>query len=397
VATDLPPLKPLPFQEAVDFFRGKLNLPTESWRDLERGMHARAFVVAGAQKAELLAGFREAIDSALTKGTTIQDFRKRFDQLVKEHGWSHTGNPGWRSRVIYETNLRTAYQAGRYKQMTTPEMLAGRPWWEYRHGNPLVPRQEHQAWNGKVLAAGDPWWDTHYPPNGWGCTCKVFTLSQADLERLGKTVWQDPPDGGVPPEWSYNVGEAAWGRKVAASAAEHDDDNDWVQLSVPGWKPGGPAVPGPLPAIPASSQKLPVPRNRADALAMMENVLGAKEKKFTIGSGNWEYPVMVNPEGLLDHFYKKDPGRTVFFSMAMDALKNPQEAWMGFFKNKATNLVALRVHVLSTVSYGKKEKGITVVLNAQRGMLTGWTLVPSRPGAIAKKRLGKLIAVGKKG
>ena len=41
-----------------------------------------------------------------------------------------------------------------------------------------------------VLRHDDPWWDTNYPPNGWGCKCYVETLNQRMLERLGK----DGPD-----------------------------------------------------------------------------------------------------------------------------------------------------------------------------------------------------------
>ena len=40
-------------------------------------------------------------------------------------------------------------------------------------------------WDGLVLSADDPWWRTHYPPNGWGCKCYVDALSQRDIERLG--------------------------------------------------------------------------------------------------------------------------------------------------------------------------------------------------------------------
>ena len=37
----------LPFAEQIDFFRSKLNLPTESWTDIWQSEHDRAFVVAG--------------------------------------------------------------------------------------------------------------------------------------------------------------------------------------------------------------------------------------------------------------------------------------------------------------------------------------------------------------
>ena len=47
-----------------------------------------------------------------------------------------------------------------------------------------------------MLSADDPWWNTHYPPNGWGCNCFVEALNRRDLERLGK----DRPDNAPPLE-----------------------------------------------------------------------------------------------------------------------------------------------------------------------------------------------------
>ena len=35
------------FLPAIEFFRQKVNLPTQTWRDLWQAAHARAFVVAG--------------------------------------------------------------------------------------------------------------------------------------------------------------------------------------------------------------------------------------------------------------------------------------------------------------------------------------------------------------
>ena len=58
----------LPFEEAIAFFRGKVNLPTATWLDIQKGMHARAFVVAGAMQTRLLEDFRAAVSSAIAKG-----------------------------------------------------------------------------------------------------------------------------------------------------------------------------------------------------------------------------------------------------------------------------------------------------------------------------------------
>ena len=208
-----------PFAEAVEFFRAKLNLTTARWDEIWKGQHAKAFTVAGAMRDDLLDDFRKAVDKAIEKGTTLQDFRKDFDAIVKRYGWSYNGSRNWRSEVIYKTNLRTAYMAGRWNQLTDPDLLKLKPYLEYRHGDSLQPRPLHLAWDGLVLPADDPWWGTHYPPNGWGCKCKVFAVGERDVKRMGKdgpdqspAIEIDPKTGapiGIDKGWDYNVGQAA--------------------------------------------------------------------------------------------------------------------------------------------------------------------------------------------
>lgn len=238
----------LPFQEAIEFLRRKTSIPTERWTDIWQAQHAAAFVVAGAVKDALLADLRQSVQSALDNGETLEDFRKSFDEAVAKHGWAHTGGRNWRSRVIFETNLRTAYAAGRYEQLKAVEK--SRPFWRYTHGGSKKPRPEHLAWDGLILRADDPWWQTHYPPNGWGCSCKVFAVSERELRRRsidpdkltdgqcvrigadgkaalgaipfkGETYEWTSKDGtrqetlprGVQPGWAYNVGKAGAAEK----------------------------------------------------------------------------------------------------------------------------------------------------------------------------------------
>jgi uncharacterized protein with gpF-like domain len=122
-------------------------------------------MVAGAYKAEMLSDFREAVDKAIVQGSTLADFRKDFDRIVAKHGWSYNGSRGWRSEVIYSTNIRTSYAAGRWAQLTDPEFRRVMPYLVYRHGDSRVPRPLHLSWDGTTLPADDPWWNTHYVPN----------------------------------------------------------------------------------------------------------------------------------------------------------------------------------------------------------------------------------------
>lgn len=164
---------------------------------------------------------------ALEQGTTLAEFRRDFDTIVARHGWVHNGTSAWRSQIIYETNLAMAYSAGRYAQATDPDVLAVYPYWQYQHTSSLRPRPQHLAWVGTTLRADDPWWATHYPPNGWRCRCGVRLVSEAGLRRMGKTgpdtapkvdwtTWRNPRTGervpipeGIDPGFGYNPG-AAW-------------------------------------------------------------------------------------------------------------------------------------------------------------------------------------------
>ncbi len=103
----------LPFEEAIKYFRQKVNLPTERWTDLWHGMHTRAFVVAGATKTELLSDLRGSIDKAISGGATLEDFRRDFDEIVARHGWSYNGGRNWRTNVMLERILYMDRQGDR--------------------------------------------------------------------------------------------------------------------------------------------------------------------------------------------------------------------------------------------------------------------------------------------
>jgi len=207
------------FKAAEEYFRRKVNIPSKRWDDLRHAEHASGFMIAGATKMAILDDVRKAVDAAISKGETLTDFRKRFAQIIQSKGWP--GGAGgdseagirWRTAVIYHTNLRTAYMAGRWETLKTF------PYLQYQHNTLKNPREDHRAWDGKIIKTDDPWWETHYPPNGWGCRCTVTGVSKARLRALGKVADTAPgPDAGsVPPEWAYHVGRGA--RSLGAAEA----------------------------------------------------------------------------------------------------------------------------------------------------------------------------------
>lgn len=181
----------LPFAEQIEFFKNKINLPTDNYLDLEGSEHDYAFVVAGANRNDILADFRAAIDSAIIAGTTLDAFRKDFDDIVANYGWDYNGGRSWRSRIIYDTNLYSSYNAGRYEQHQS--MKAYRPYLQYIHRDGQKnPRPLHQSWDDLVLPADDPFWKSHYPINAYGCHCSVIAHSERSLKREGLSLGTSP-------------------------------------------------------------------------------------------------------------------------------------------------------------------------------------------------------------
>ena len=223
-----------PFAQQLAAWRIRLanQVPTATWQDLWQSEHDRAFVVAGAMKAELLADLAAAVDKAITNGGTLETFRKEFRQIVEKNGWHGWAGEGskkgeaWRTKVIYKTNLATSYAAGRLAQLRE----GGFAFYVYRHGGSVEPRVQHLAWDGLILESDHPFWATHAPPNGWGCSCYITgARSREGAKRVGGKLgkeledgWQaiDPRTGapvGIDKGWAYAPGATVSAEIIATA------------------------------------------------------------------------------------------------------------------------------------------------------------------------------------
>ena len=206
-----PPVKAaaLDPQEAIEFFRAKGYAPPESrfsYRDWWGTSHARGFVVAKAMQDDLMADIRGAVDQALTQGRTLRQFREELEPKLKAAGWwgrktmtdpltgeTRTVQLGSKRRlaVIFDTNLRTSYAAGRWMRIQRTKDLL--PFLLYSQLQRVNKRDAHAPFHRILLPADHPFWATHYPPNGYFCACTVRQLSEAAVKRRGLAVSPDPP------------------------------------------------------------------------------------------------------------------------------------------------------------------------------------------------------------
>lgn len=181
-------LESIPMQAAIDYWADLLVLTRAALRRLADGVRGQVFTVAGLARQDQLETAHEALRRALAEGTTFEAFKADLGAIMKKRGWE-----AYRADNIFRTNIQTAYNVGRYREMS--EAKKQRPYWRYSAVNDSRTRPTHAALDGKVFPADHPFWDTFFPPNGYRCRCSAVSLSRAEIERDGLTVETTDPTG----------------------------------------------------------------------------------------------------------------------------------------------------------------------------------------------------------
>ena len=223
-------------KEALEYFRFRGLRVGFDYRDVWQEEHAFAFTVAKAMEFDLLKEIRAALDRALGEDRTFRRFRKELTPALRKRGWwgkkemrdpltgetvrARLGSPR-RLRTIYRANLRAARAAGvRDRAQRTKRT---HPYFLYEPGPRKKGRDDHEAWAGTLLPVDHPWWNDHFPPNGWRCRCRVRPVTEAEARRRGGPT-EPPPrrevawwnerarrfervDEGLDPAWATNPGK----------------------------------------------------------------------------------------------------------------------------------------------------------------------------------------------
>jgi SPP1 gp7 family putative phage head morphogenesis protein len=178
-------------KEALEYIKKKKLKTGFSYKDVWHEEHAVAFTVAKAMQLDVLSDLHNAVTQAVGNGQSFDTFRKNITPLLRQKGWwgrkqmtdpltGQTVNAQLgsdrRLQTIYRVNMRSAYQKGQYERTMESDL---HPYLMYRIGPSVRHREDHKSWDGLILPKDDPWWDTHFPPNGWGCKCYTRAVTEA--------------------------------------------------------------------------------------------------------------------------------------------------------------------------------------------------------------------------
>ena len=185
-------------QGVIDYLQRKNLQPEFHWQDVWEQEHAHAFTVAKAMDLDLLEDIRGELIAAEKSGMGFKAFKDNLKPKLIERGWwgrqtqtdPLTGElktvqlgSNRRLKTIYRANMRSARAAGQWERAQRTKKT--RPYFIYLLGASEHHREHHVAIAGVILPVDHAFWDTHFPPNGWNCKCRVRQITQRQAERMG--------------------------------------------------------------------------------------------------------------------------------------------------------------------------------------------------------------------
>lgn len=435
----------LPPRRAIEYFKSKGYEISWNWWETWQAAHARSFTVAKAARLDILADIRSEVQRALDEGITAREFAVALEPRLKAKGWwgrqvvvdpaggaemAQLGSPR-RLKTIYRTNLRVARAQAR--QQIQRDTADTRPYWMYDAMDDARTRPEHAALDGLVFRHDDPFWDTHYPPNGFNCRCRVRAFTAEEVEARGLTVSSsqgrlrqveqrvglDKRTGEIverpatefrsgrgptairmtpDPGWNYNpgAGGAGGGLPPLRLSPVAPNQRTWRDLGLPATVP-------PTAARPRKIPKAEGPAARRAAAEQALGHAGVEPVRVTLASGEKDtlYRRIPRPGGLgdivttgslIEHSVLDKPikHREQWAPFVVPALRDPGEVWLQE-ETRGGKSIFREVHIASfpddnVVIVGQQEPKLGVIT------WTYYRLDDDRlEEELKKRRVGRLL------
>ena len=442
-AVDLAHAARLPPRDAVEYFRRKGHALSWNWWEVWETAHARAFTVAKAARLDVLSALRGSLDRALAEGHTYRTFARGIEPELRRLGWwgrqmvagpegveiARLGSPR-RLRTIFHVNMRAAHAAAR--RQAQDANAGSRPFWMYSARLDSRTRPDHAALDGAVFRADDPIWNTHYPPNGWNCRCRVRALTEAQVRARGLRVRDSRRDG----ELRRVMQEVGTNKRTGEVVERPGTAWAWtdalggkhVLLPDPGWShnpgasPFGGLVPGGRDAVrpldpaagegrtwralglaarlaprpdPPRRERRPEPAERA---GQVYGALPPEVKPVAVvrpdGRPNVVFATVKTPEGLDDvvlthefvgHVAGKRDGREQFAGRILPALTDPAEVWVQLRRAGGKGFTYRRVFLAAFDGPEPAAAAVAVEEHPKEGLLS----VTFYPKGVESERPGR--------
>jgi len=168
----------IPFKEALEYLKALSPQVAHSATEVsEMYREGKNFSIARSAKLLILDRIKKYIQAGV-KGTP----KENAIQAIKKAGNFSRGY----AKTIYQTNLSSAYTAGRFEQAKEPHVAQIVKAFQYvAIDDPPRVRPNHFAHHGLVASQFDPAWNEFSPPQGFNCRCGVRLVTVFEARRRG--------------------------------------------------------------------------------------------------------------------------------------------------------------------------------------------------------------------
>jgi len=136
--------------------------------------------------------------NALRDGDRVRsfdEFRAEVDNINVKY------NQNW-LRTEYNQAIAASQATARWQEFQ--ENAKAMPFLQYQAVMDSNTRPDHQRLHGVIKRIDNPFWNTHFPPLGWGCRCEVIQLPGKNHKETPDGSFQKPD---VPPQFRENFGK----------------------------------------------------------------------------------------------------------------------------------------------------------------------------------------------
>lgn len=373
---------PTRFEEAIAWFRSKVPITKPEWEQLTETARRQAFTIAGVADLDLIAEVQESMAQALEQGVFYRDWAASVKEQLAA-AWGR--EDAVRLETIFRTNIQSAYQAGRYRQITDPDVTAARPFWLFDAVLDNRTTSICQGLNGTIRPADDSYWSSRIPPLHFRCRSGIRTLTISDASRRGITQRPSPVAGidgfGRPPT-------EHWGRGWAERTIQDVTQRPWQEAFAgepPTFRDYG--RPERIPTV-----TLPVPPLHTIAEAGAEGFRQALEESWggpTIDVLDPTRTGVIVDERLLEHL--EYDGRERWLSLLPDVLADPFEIWLMPMRDERRGRLVMRRRYIKAYEDARK-RNVLLVADWQKGTWVGWTMLETdKTGYLQGQRKGVLL------
>lgn len=114
----------------------------------------------------------------------FSDFKEQANSIVDKY------NDTW-LRTEYDFAISASQSAARWNEFEKEADII--PNLQYQTVGDDNVRTSHQILDGIIKPLNDPFWTTHYPPNGWGCRCEAVQSLSSKVTSDDKTPLVEIP------------------------------------------------------------------------------------------------------------------------------------------------------------------------------------------------------------